>query len=84
MQNDSARIDDYREGLTRTTLEQVTQLTMTLREINDRIGLAMEKNSDQAYESAKQLSVAIGLVTLIFVVLVAWYLTQQIKQPVNK
>ncbi len=84
MQNDSARIDDYREGLTRTTLEQVTQLTMTLREINDRIGLAMEKNSDQAYQSAKQLSVAIGLVTLIFVVLVAWYLTQQIKQPVNK
>ncbi|HDN9019453.1 methyl-accepting chemotaxis protein [Aeromonas salmonicida] len=84
MQNDSARIGDYRDGLTRTTLEQATKLTMTLREINDRIGLAMEKNSDQAYESAKQLSVAIGLVTLIFVVLVAWYLTQQIKQPVNK
>ncbi|EQB2602141.1 methyl-accepting chemotaxis protein [Aeromonas salmonicida] len=84
MQNDNARIDDYREGLTRTTLEQVTQLTMTLREINDRIGRTMEKNSDQAYESAKQLSMAIGLVTLIFVVLVAWYLTQQIKQPVNK
>ncbi|WP_219597640.1 methyl-accepting chemotaxis protein [Aeromonas salmonicida] len=84
MQNDSARIGDYRDGLTRTTLEQATKLTMTLREINDRIGLAMEKNSDQAYQSAKQLSVAIGLVTLIFVVLVAWYLTQQIKQPVNK
>ncbi|MGL6051616.1 MAG: MCP four helix bundle domain-containing protein, partial [Aeromonas salmonicida] len=84
MQNDSARIGDYRDGLTRTTLEQATKLTMTLREINDRIGVAMEKNSDQAYESAKQLSVAIGLVTLIFVVLVAWYLTQQIKQPVNK
>ena len=84
MQNDSARIGDYRDGLTRTTLEQATKLTMTLREINDRIGVAMEKSNDQAYQSAKQLSVAIGLVTLIFVVLVAWYLTQQIKQPVNK
>lgn len=84
MQNDSARIGDYRDGLTRTTLDQATQLTISLREINDRIGRTMEKNSDQAYESAKQLSVAIGLVTLIFVVLVAWYLTQQIKQPVNK
>lgn len=84
MQNDSARIGEYRDGLTRTTLEQATKLTMTLREINDRIGVAMEKSNDQAYQSAKQLSVAIGLVTLIFVVLVAWYLTQQIKQPVNK
>ncbi|HDX8377800.1 TPA: methyl-accepting chemotaxis protein [Aeromonas salmonicida] len=84
MQNDSARIGDYRDGLTRTTLEQATKLTTTLHEINDRIGRTMEKNSDQTYESAKQLSVAIGLVTLIFVVLVAWYLTQQIKQPVNK
>ncbi|VXA80225.1 MULTISPECIES: methyl-accepting chemotaxis protein [Aeromonas] len=84
MQNDSARIGDYRDGLTRTTLEQATKLTTTLHEINDRIGRTMEKNSDQTYESAKQLSMAIGLVTLIFVVLVAWYLTQQIKQPVNK
>ncbi|ATP10662.1 methyl-accepting chemotaxis protein [Aeromonas salmonicida] len=84
MQNDSARIGDYRDGLTRTTLEQATKLTMTLREINDRIGVAMEKSNDQAYQSAKQLSVVIGLVALIFVVLVAWYLTQQIKQPVNK
>ncbi|WP_429192865.1 methyl-accepting chemotaxis protein [Aeromonas salmonicida] len=84
MQNDSARIGDYRDGLTRTTLEQATKLTTTLHEINDRIGRTMERNGDQTYESAKQLSMAIGLVTLIFVVLVAWYLTQQIKQPVNK
>ncbi|ELI6431294.1 methyl-accepting chemotaxis protein [Aeromonas salmonicida] len=84
MQNDGARIGEYRDGLTRTTLDQAIKLTTTLHEINDRIGRTMERNGDQTYESAKQLSVAIGLVTLIFVVLVAWYLTQQVKQPVNK
>ncbi|WP_421148500.1 methyl-accepting chemotaxis protein [Aeromonas dhakensis] len=83
MNNEGAKIGEYRDGITRTTLDQTTQLTMTLREINDRIGSAMHTSSEQSYESAKLLSIAIGLVTLLFVVLVAWYLTQQIKRPVN-
>ncbi|MGL5298008.1 MAG: methyl-accepting chemotaxis protein, partial [Plesiomonas sp.] len=72
------------QGNLRTTLEQATKLTMDLREINERIGKAMDAQGEEAYTSSKFLSILTGAATLIFVVLIAWYLSQQIKRPVNR
>ena len=72
------------QGNLRTTLEQATKLTMDLREINERIGKEMDAQGEEAYTSSKFLSILTGAATLIFVVLIAWYLSQQIKRPVNR
>ncbi|MCF3097238.1 methyl-accepting chemotaxis protein [Aeromonas australiensis] len=84
-QNDRDRVrEEYREGSALTYLQEAAALSITLREINDRVGQEMEARGRQAYETAKQVSILIGAVTLLFVTLVAWYLTQQIKQPVAR
>ncbi|MFQ2822745.1 methyl-accepting chemotaxis protein [Aeromonas allosaccharophila] len=80
----SDKIRDILQGNIRTTLEQATKLTVDLREINERIGKEMDAQGEEAYNSSKFLSILTGAATLVFVVLIAWYLSQQIKRPVNR
>lgn len=80
----SDKIRDILQGNIRTTLEQATKLTVDLREINERIGKELDAQGEEAYTSSRFLSILTGTATLIFVMLIAWYLSQQIKRPVNR
>ncbi|EKB17701.1 methyl-accepting chemotaxis protein [Aeromonas veronii] len=79
-----SNIREILQGDIRVSLDQATKLTADLREINERIGREMDAHGEDAYNSSRVLSLITGAATLIFVVLIAWYLSQQIKRPVNR
>nr|WP_279463274.1 methyl-accepting chemotaxis protein [Aeromonas veronii] len=66
----------------RAALEQAGQDGLELRKENDRVANLLTKQSEASYERAKLLSTTVGALTLLFVVIVAWLLIRQIRNPV--
>ncbi|MGL4249729.1 MAG: methyl-accepting chemotaxis protein [Aeromonas sp.] len=81
-QEDMARVQSLVKNESRKALEQAGQYGLDLRKENDRVASELLKQSRVSYEWAKRLSILAGAVTLLFVVVVAWLLIRQIRNPV--
>ncbi|HEH9428321.1 methyl-accepting chemotaxis protein [Aeromonas sobria] len=79
---DLERVRSLRKNETRVALEEVGAKSYRLREINNEIAAQMTKDVEALYSSARTMSIIVSLVTLGFVVVIAWLLTGQIRNPV--
>ncbi len=79
---DLDKVRSLRKNETRVMLEEVGAKSYRLREINNEIADAMVKDIADMYSSARTMSIIVSLVTLGFVVVIAWLLTGQIRNPV--
>ncbi|MFB2828976.1 methyl-accepting chemotaxis protein [Aeromonas jandaei] len=82
VQGDMARVQSLIKNESRTALEQAGQDGLELRKENDRVANQLTKQSETSYERAKLLSTTVGALTLLFVIIVAWLLIRQIRNPV--
>ena len=80
--NDLEKVKNLRKNETRTALEEAGAKSLRLREINHEIAIDMTKSVADVYDNARTMSLIVSLVTLGFVVVVAWLLTGQIRNPV--
>ncbi|MGH1407990.1 MAG: MCP four helix bundle domain-containing protein, partial [Aeromonas sp.] len=80
--NDLEKVKNLRKVDTRLALEEVGAKSLRLREINNEIAIDMTKSVADVYDDAKTMSLIVSLVTLSFVVGIAWLLTGQIRNPV--
>ena len=81
-QGDIAKVQSLIKNESRAALEQAGQDGLELRKENDRVANLLTKQSEASYEQAKLLSTTVGALTLLFVVIVAWLLIRQIRNPV--
>ncbi|WP_429116071.1 methyl-accepting chemotaxis protein [Aeromonas veronii] len=81
-QGDIAKVQSLIKNESRAALEQAGQDGLELRKENDRVANLLTKQSEASYERAKPLSTTVGALTLLFVVIVAWLLIRQIRNPV--
>ncbi|MGL5525823.1 MAG: methyl-accepting chemotaxis protein [Aeromonas veronii] len=81
-QGDIAKVQSLIKNESRAALEQAGQDGLGLRKENDRVANLLTKQSEASYERAKLLSTIVGALTLLFVVIVAWLLIRQIRNPV--
>ncbi|SIR00635.1 methyl-accepting chemotaxis protein [Aeromonas veronii] len=81
-QGDIAKVQSLIKNESRAALEQAGQYGLELRKENDRVANLLTKQSEASYERAKLLSTTVGALTLLFVVIVAWLLIRQIRNPV--
>ncbi|WP_429011525.1 methyl-accepting chemotaxis protein [Aeromonas veronii] len=81
-QGDIAKVQSLIKNKSRAALEQAGQDGLELRKENDRVANLLTKQSEASYERAKLLSTTVGALTLLFVVIVAWLLIRQIRNPV--
>ncbi|MEH8109618.1 methyl-accepting chemotaxis protein [Aeromonas veronii] len=81
-QGDIAKVQSLIKNESRAVLEQAGQDGLELRKENDRVANLLTKQSEASYERAKLLSTTVGALTLLFVVIVAWLLIRQIRNPV--
>ncbi|RSM29715.1 methyl-accepting chemotaxis protein [Aeromonas salmonicida] len=79
---DLERVKSLRKNETRVALEEVGSKSYRLREINNEIADGMVKSVAELYSNSRNMSILVGVVTLAFVVVVAWLLTGQIRNPV--
>lgn len=80
--NDLEKVRSLRKNETRAALEEAGAKSLRLREINTEIAADMTQGVADLYDSAKTMSIMVSLVTLGFVVVIAWLLTGQIRNPV--
>ncbi|WP_421320020.1 methyl-accepting chemotaxis protein [Aeromonas veronii] len=81
-QGDIAKVQSLIKNESRAALEQAGQDGLELRKENDRVANLLTKQSEASYERATLLSTTVGALTLLFVVIVAWLLIRQIRNPV--
>ncbi|MFQ2125665.1 methyl-accepting chemotaxis protein [Aeromonas jandaei] len=79
---DLDKVRSLRKNETRAALEEVGAKSYRLREINNEIAEQMTKGVADLYDSARTMSIVVSLITLGFVVVIAWLLTGQIRNPV--
>ncbi|HIC8841191.1 MULTISPECIES: methyl-accepting chemotaxis protein [Aeromonas] len=79
---DLDKVRSLRKNETRAALEEVGAKSYRLREINNEIADEMVKDIAAMYSNARTMSIIVSLVTLAFVVVIAWLLTAQIRNPV--
>ncbi|MBM0489957.1 HAMP domain-containing protein [Aeromonas jandaei] len=79
---DLDKVRSLRKNETRAALEEAGAKSYRLREINNEIAEQMTKGVADLYDSARTMSIAVSLITLGFVVVIAWLLTGQIRNPV--
>jgi methyl-accepting chemotaxis protein len=79
---DLDRVRSLRKNETRAALEEAGTKSFRLREINNELAEQMTKGVAALYDSARTMSIIVSLVTLGFVVVIAWLLTGQIRNPV--
>jgi methyl-accepting chemotaxis protein len=79
---DLDRVRSLRTNETLTALEEAGAKSFRLREINNELAKQMTKGVADLYDRAKTMSIIVSLVTLGFVVVIAWLLTGQIRTPV--
>ncbi|BBQ54303.1 methyl-accepting chemotaxis protein [Aeromonas jandaei] len=79
---DLDKVRSLRKNETRAALEETGAKSYRLREINNEIAEQMTKGVADLYDSARTMSIVVSLITLGFVVVIAWLLTGQIRNPV--
>ncbi|MBL0665222.1 methyl-accepting chemotaxis protein [Aeromonas jandaei] len=79
---DLDKVRSLRKNETRAALEEAGAKSYRLREINNEIAEQMTKGVAALYDSARTMSIVVSLITLGFVVVIAWLLTGQIRNPV--
>lgn len=80
--SDLERVKSLRKNETRVALEEVGAKSYRLREINNEIAALMTRDVETLYSNARTMGIIVSLVTLGFVVAIAWLLTAQIRNPV--
>ncbi|MFQ1928729.1 methyl-accepting chemotaxis protein [Aeromonas veronii] len=81
-QGDMARAQLLIKTETKQALELAGEEALNLRLENDRVAREMTSHSEEAYQTARMLSIFVGLGTVVFVVVVALLLVRQIRNPV--
>lgn len=66
----------------RQALNKSGKLALNLREENNKAAAQLTKNTEETYDKANQLSIIIDVLTVLFVIVVAWILIRQIRNPV--
>ncbi|WP_421202049.1 methyl-accepting chemotaxis protein [Aeromonas enteropelogenes] len=79
---DLDKVKSLRRNETRVALEEVGAKALRLREINNEIANQMTQNVAALYSDARTMSIIVSLVTLGFVIVIAWWLTGQVRNPV--
>lgn len=79
---DITQVQSLVKNVSRKALEQAGQDGLDLRNENYRVATELTKMSEVSYDQAKLLSITVGAITLLFVVMLAWLLTRQIRNPV--
>ncbi|QWL57154.1 methyl-accepting chemotaxis protein [Aeromonas jandaei] len=79
---DLDKVRSLRKNETRAALEEAGAKSYRLRELNNEIAEQMTKGVADLYDSARTMSIVVSLITLGFVVVIAWLLTGQIRNPV--
>ncbi|WP_429214922.1 methyl-accepting chemotaxis protein [Aeromonas veronii] len=79
---DLDKVRSLRKNETRAALEEVGAKSYRLRESNNEIADEMVKDIAAMYSNVRTMSIIVSLVTLGFVVVIAWLLTAQIRNPV--
>ena len=79
---DLDKVRSLRKNETRAALEEAGAKSYRLREINNEIAEQMTKGVADLYDSSRTMSIVVSLITLGFVVVIAWLLTGQIRNPV--
>ncbi|WP_042035579.1 MCP four helix bundle domain-containing protein, partial [Aeromonas popoffii] len=79
---DLERVKGLRKNETRVALEEVGSKSYRMREINNEVASGMVKSVAELYSNSRNMSILVGVVTLAFVIIVAWLLTGQIRNPV--
>ncbi|WP_368164967.1 methyl-accepting chemotaxis protein [Aeromonas sp. R6-2] len=79
---DLEKARSLRKNETLTTLAEAATHATRLREINDQRASVMNQEIDHSYSSSRNINIVIGLLTVAFVVVIAWLLTAQIRNPV--
>ncbi|MGL5092996.1 MAG: methyl-accepting chemotaxis protein [Aeromonas sobria] len=79
---DLERVRSLRKNETRMALEEVGAKSYRLREVNTELANSMTQEVAALYSSARTMSIIVSLVTLGFVIVIAWLLTGQIRTPV--
>lgn len=67
--------------MSRATLEKASALSEELQKINIRLSNVSTENSKLAYEHSRSLGVMAGGLTILIVIAMAWFITQQIRRP---
>lgn len=81
-QGDMARVQSLIKTETKQALELAGEEALNLRLENDRVAREMSSHSEEAYQTARMLSIVVGLGTVLFVVVVALLLVRQIRNPI--
>ncbi|MGY3893501.1 methyl-accepting chemotaxis protein [Aeromonas enterica] len=79
---DLERVKSLRKNETRAALEEAGAKSIRLRELNNEFADDMVKSVADLYSSSRTMSIVVSLMTVLFVVIVAWLLTGQIRNPV--
>ena len=79
---DLDKVKSLRRNETRVALEEAGAKSYRLREINNELADSMVKSVADLYSSSRTMSIIVSLITVLFVVVVAWLLTGQIRNPV--
>ncbi|MGX5834591.1 methyl-accepting chemotaxis protein [Aeromonas piscicola] len=79
---DLTRAQQLIKNETKLALEKAGEQAMKLRQENNRIAHEMTSLNEEAYLSARMLSISVGVGTVIFVIVVAWLLIRQIRNPI--
>ena len=79
---DLEKVKSLRKNETRAALEEAGAKSYRLREINNELADSMVKSVADLYSSSRTMSIIVSLITVLFVVVVAWLLTGQIRNPV--
>lgn len=69
---------------TKRLVDGASQHAIRLRIINAEVSDALTKTAEETYQHAKTISILVGLAITLLVVVVAWLLSRQIRQPLAR
>lgn len=81
-QQELAKVTALRKNETRQALEEAMGYANQLREINERIAFDQANESHHAYTQSRNMVLGASLLTILLLVGLAWWLTQQVRRPV--
>lgn len=80
LKGDAALIQQTR-NVSKALLDKAAEYALQLRQINSKVSAASAKEVTLVYDSARFISLGVGIVVVLFVICVAWVLTSQIRRP---
>jgi methyl-accepting chemotaxis protein len=82
--NDMERLTELRKNQSRAALEEAGRYAAALRDINAGLAEQAAQLSHATYQHAERLMLAVGALAVLLVWLLAWWLSGQVRHPVNR